>query len=63
MEDFIGKDQKFVTNRLVREGLDKIVEVLKGVSSRFYALSHCLSSYNLSYHTVYTLKRDRERST
>ena len=36
-------------------GLDKIVEVFKGVFPRFYGLFHCLSSHNLSYHYLYTV--------
>ena len=45
-EDFIGKDQWFATDWLVREGLERIVEVFKGMFHQFYAFSRCLSSYN-----------------
>ena len=39
---FIGKDQSFVIEWLVRQGLDQIVEVFKGMFPRFQAFSHCL---------------------
>ena len=61
VDNFIGKDQQFVIDWLVRQGLDQIGQVFKGMFPRFQAFSHCLSSYNLSYH-VYTLKHDQERS-
>ena len=54
VKNFIGKHQKFVTDWLVRQGLDKIVDVFQGIFHRFYALPHCLSSYILSYHCLYT---------
>ena len=40
VDDFIGKDQLLVTDWLDRQGLDKIVEVFKGMFPRFYAFSH-----------------------
>ena len=52
--DFVGKDQWIVTDWLVRQGLDKIVEVFKGMFPRFHAFSPCLPSYNLRNHCLYT---------
>ena len=57
MDDFVGKDQQFVTNGLIRQGLDKIVEVFKGLFPRFHAFSPCLPSYNLRNHCLYTEAR------
>ena len=57
VDDFVGKDQQFVTDWLVRQGLDKIVEVFKGSFPRFQAFSPCLPSYNLRNHCLYTEAR------
>ena len=35
MEEFIGKDEAFVKDWLVRHGLEKLVDVFKGMFSRF----------------------------
>jgi len=35
MDEFIGKDEAFVEQWLVRQGLEKLVDVLKGVFSQF----------------------------
>ena len=43
-----------VIDWLLRQGLDQIVEVFKGMFPRFKAFYHCLSIYNLSYHCLYT---------
>ena len=62
MEDFIGKDQQFVTDWLDRQGLDLIVEVFKVC---FLDCMHFLIAYHATTWavTVYTLKRYREKST
>ena len=53
MDDFVRKDQYFVTDWLVRQGFEKIVDVFKGMFPRFHTFSHCLSSYNLRNHCLY----------
>ena len=53
MDDFVGKNQQFVTDWLVGQGLDKIVEVFKGMLRRFHAFSPCLPSYNLRNHCLH----------
>ena len=35
MDEFIGKDEAFVEHWLVRQGLDKLVDVFKGMFSQF----------------------------
>ena len=35
MEEFIGKDEAFVKDWLVRHGLEKLVDVFKGMFSQF----------------------------
>ena len=35
MEEFIGKDEAFVTDWLVRHELEKLVDVFKGMFSQF----------------------------
>ena len=38
MEEFIGKDEAFVEDWLVRQGLDKLVDIFKGTISQFKIL-------------------------
>ena len=46
MEDFIGKDEAFVKDWLVRHGLEKLVDVFKGMFSQFEVFPHlCLEAY------------------
>ena len=42
MEEFIGKDQAFVEDWLVHQGLEKLVEVFKGMFSQFLIFLHYL---------------------
>ena len=44
MDEFIGKNEAFVKDWLVRQGLQKLVEVLKGTFSQFLEVSSLLVS-------------------
>ena len=59
VDDFVGKDQQFVTDWLVRQGLDKLWRFLKVC---FLDFMHFLLVYQATTWeiTVYTLKRDLE---
>jgi len=35
MDEFIGKDEAFAEQWLVRQGLEKLVDVFKGMCSQF----------------------------
>ena len=40
VDEFIGKDEAFVEQWLVRQGLDKLVDVFKGMFSQFEIFLH-----------------------
>jgi len=42
MDEFSGKDEAFVEQWLVRQGLEKLVNVFKGMFSQFWIFLHYL---------------------
>ena len=42
MDEFIGKDMAFVKDWLVRQGLEKLLDVFKDMFSHFYIFLHYL---------------------
>jgi len=42
MDEFIGKDEAFVEQWLLRQGLEKLVDVFKGMFSQFQIFLHYL---------------------
>ena len=42
MDEFIGKDEAFVEQWLVRQGLEKLADVFKGMFSQFQIFLHYL---------------------
>ena len=40
MEELLGKDQAFVDDWLIRQGLQKLVDVFKGIPSQFKIFLH-----------------------
>ena len=42
MDEFIGKDEAFVEQWLVRQGLDKLADVFKRMFSQFQIFLHYL---------------------
>ena len=45
MDEFSGKDEAFVEQWLVRQGLEKLVDVFKGMFSQFCLFLHSLGKY------------------
>ena len=45
MDEFSGKDEAFVGQRLVHQGLEKLVDVFKGMFSLFCLFLHSLEKY------------------
>jgi len=42
MDEFIGKEEAFVEQWLVRQGLEKLAGAFKGMFSQFYIFLHYL---------------------
>jgi len=47
MDEFSGKDEGFVEQWLVRQGLEKLVDVLKVMFSPFWIYLHLLEIFNV----------------
>jgi len=47
MDEFSGKDEAFVQQWLVRQGLVKLVDVFKGMFSQFWIFLHLLEIFNV----------------
>ena len=47
MDEFSGKDEAFVEQWLLRQELEKLVNVLKGMFSRFWIFLHLLEIFNV----------------
>ena len=47
MDKFSGKDEAFVEQWLVHQGLEKLVDVFKGMFSQFLIFLHLLEIFNV----------------
>jgi len=47
MDEFSGKDEAFVEQCLVCQGLEKLVDVFKGMFSQFWIFLHLLEIFNV----------------
>jgi len=47
MDQFNGKDEAFVEQCLVRQGLEKLVDVFKGMFYQFWIFLHLLEIFNV----------------
>jgi len=47
MDEFSGKDEAFLQQWLVRQGLEKLVDIFKGMFSQFWIFLHLLEIFNV----------------